>query len=123
MKFFVPGETEADAEVVYEMLARRCGLDEIPPLGQRVYTISFVHDGVEYVARVGERRDATKWRRTRAGRPDTSRPPQRYGSGEIVVAIYEGNPSYVWQEFKASVWANPQLVGPRSVSQIEYFDE
>jgi hypothetical protein len=54
-KFFVPEVADADKyEEVFEALAKHCG-GKPPPPDRRIYSITFVHDGEEWTATVGER--------------------------------------------------------------------
>lgn len=69
MKFFLPGFSEEEMEGAYAAIAALCGVD-VPPLGKRVHSIRIRHDGIDYVATVGQAREATDWRRKRGGRVD-----------------------------------------------------
>jgi hypothetical protein len=124
MQFFIPGTgNERDPEVLYSTLAAAAGCEPLPR-NQRIYSIEFTHDGIDYLARVGERRHGTEWHKTRLGRPDDRRRPRRLpDSGGIVQAIFAGTPYVLWEVPGdwPSDWENPSLIGtPRSVT---YFDD
>jgi hypothetical protein len=54
-KFFVPEVADADKyEEVFEALAKYSGVDPLPA-DRRIHAITFVHDGGEWTATVGER--------------------------------------------------------------------
>ncbi len=121
-RFFVPGAEGEEAEAMWQRL--HAASEEFmgrPVPNDRIYSITFNHDGVEYTATVGERRRATKYRRTRSGHKDLSRPPQTYRDGNEVQAIFAGDPYLVWEvPAPASAWNNPAMAGrPKNVVAFE----
>jgi hypothetical protein len=122
MNFFLPGHDDpAEAEARYAEIAD-ASQTGLPSVDKRVYSIAFVHDGIDYVATVGAPRQATKWRRKRNGRRDETREPSHYASGGVVLAIFESEPFLVFEVPGRSEWANPALVGRSSISSVEYFE-
>jgi hypothetical protein len=121
MKFFLPGvDDPAQAEAEYAALAESIGYP-LPSRDKRVYSISFKHDGVDYLATVGKIRESAKWPRTRSGR-DTGGPPVKGRVGAGVVAIFEGQPFKVFEVPSPSGWGNPFLVGRQALRRVEYFE-
>lgn len=51
--FFLPQCPPESEERVYAHIARSCDRD-VPPIGRRIYSISFEHDGIVWTATVGE---------------------------------------------------------------------
>jgi hypothetical protein len=51
--FFLPRCSHESQEGVYARFAERCDR-EVPPIGSRIYSISFEHDGIVWTATVGE---------------------------------------------------------------------
>jgi hypothetical protein len=105
--FFVPGIPPDCQEDIYAAMAKACGLP-LPPLTWRVFSIVYVHDGVEWTATVGERLSGTKTT-TKRGRQYTS----AHSDNATVLAIFPGAP-YVVLTNKGpyfgngrSQWENP----------------
>lgn len=70
MKFFVPGAD--DSERLYAALAELCGVP-VPAADSRIQSLSFVHDGSDWDAAVGERLKRIPYRETQAARSDDRR--------------------------------------------------
>jgi hypothetical protein len=89
-----------------------------PLRDRKVFALSFVHDGVDYYARVGEPRHATKHHKVR-GKIDYNRPPRRYDDGAPVLAIFQaeedGGPFLIFDAGSGIDWNNPALVGSSAV--------
>jgi hypothetical protein len=51
--FFIPQCPPEIEEAVYAHIAESC-VREVPPIGRRIYSISFEHDGIVWTATVGE---------------------------------------------------------------------
>ena len=103
MKFFIPAAKDAaEAESVYKSIkvfvGKQCPGDLTD---RRIYALEHVHNGVRYVARVGE-------------------PFERLG--EIVIAILEGYLYYVCTENRGVVRDMPYLVGREEVRSIVDFE-
>lgn len=122
---FVPGADDAESawQELHERTEQAMGRAYAD---DKIYSMSFTHDGIEYDAKVGESRRATEYPRTRGNR-DYSRAPRRYASGNPIMAIFAGvkddDPYLVWEVLsdRPSVWANPAMVGPRSVRAVRKF--
>lgn len=119
--FFVPTERPSspkEQEGLYQALAEFCGL-EPPSPEHRVLRVTWVHDGEEWIAEVGQ---ALRGRRTnrkrRAGRRVDVTVP--LSDPAQVLAIFPGDPTWVVTNAppvgsSRSRWANPFLAGvPRS---------
>jgi hypothetical protein len=123
-QFFVPAANDLDhAERLYADFAKWCGV-AVPPLRSRVYSITFVHDGEEWTATVGESLQGVKLKRPRL----RSLPIQRgalCSDPARVLAIFRGTPWFVVTDhglagFVGSKWENPFLVGqPNNVEPFQ----
>ena len=51
--FFLPQCLPESEEAVYAHIAESC-VREVPPIGRRIYSIDFEHDGIVWTATVGE---------------------------------------------------------------------
>ena len=118
--FFVPGVHPADLEKAYAELARFAGRSVLEP-DERIYSVTFRHDGEEWTATVGEqlRGHTIADPRARAQYRRISRPV----SDEATVwAIFAGRPYVVVTDSRSSptvrsAWENPFLAGqPESVT-------
>lgn len=113
--FFVPGLPAEVQEEVYADFARRCQRP-VPDPGERVYSITYVHDREEWTATVGERlhgirRQSTGSRRRRS--PISIEQVQGLNDPATVLAIFQGNPFVVFTNAGGvrSAWENPFFVG------------
>jgi hypothetical protein len=106
--FFVPECTESEAEQTYQAFAALCQLP-VPPLHERVYSIVFKHDGVEWTATVGKKHRgySTITSGKYKGRE------QRQEDDSIVLAIFPDPSCYrvVIERSGGSDLANPYLAG------------
>lgn len=119
-KFFVPGASSDDQEQVYVELARWCrGI--VPPLGNRVYSITYVHDGEEWTATVGQALRGVR-RKTCRSRGVRSDQTIHLNDPATVLAIFPGTPYMVVTNHRiaggvVSAWENPFMAGePRSIT-------
>lgn len=125
MRFFVPGVDDPEqAERAYAEMAEACGRS-VPPPEKRIYSLSYEHDGKEYRATVGKRREVTVYART--GRRVDYDPAKTnvYQKGRVIHAIFAGDPTYrILEGGKGrSEFANPTEVGLQDLSGApEYFD-
>ena len=63
--FFVPAATPDNQELVYTDFANWCHMP-VPPLKERIYSITYIHDGEEWTATVGESLYGVRRRITRS---------------------------------------------------------
>lgn len=114
-KFFVPAGADPDKyEEVFEALAGLHGFKPTPA-DRRIYSISFVHDGEEWTATVGERLRGVRLpnRRSRSKKPYY---PQPLSDQAVVMAIFPGDPHKVLTDgARGSKWANPFMARAQSV--------
>lgn len=116
--FFVPFVEPEDQEEAYSSLARWCG-SSVPPPGERIYSISFRHDGVDWVATVGQRLRGTQLVTRGRGSKRTER-PRHHGDNATIIAIFPGYPYVVCHDNKRSQWANPFFAGtPTSTTMFK----
>jgi hypothetical protein len=115
--FFIPEVEPEKYEEVYQDLANACGW-VAPPVGDRVYSITFSSKGETWTATVGEKLKGTKV--ITKGRGRTRREFTAPLSNEsTVIAIFPGVPFHVWHNGASRVWANPFLAGdPMSVTKF-----
>lgn len=112
--FFLPGATPDTQETIYAEMAQRAGR-AVLPLGKRLYSITFRHDGEEWTATVG----ATLTGHTIARPNDRAqfrRVSQPVSDPASVVAIFPGHPYVVVTNAYRnsgvrSKWANPFYAG------------
>jgi len=121
-KFFVPEPAKSDKqEETYAEFARMAGR-EIPE--RRIYSITFVHDGEEWTATVGEQLRGIKRRMTRSKGQRIERTTS-ISDTAIVLAIFQGTPYIVVTDKgisqKYSKWENPFMAG--SPIAVKYFAE
>jgi len=109
VKFFVPGVPAEKTGQQYAVLAEQCGVP-VPPPGERIQSITFHHDQVDWVATVGELLQGSDTEPDRHGRmkdfPATASDPA------TVRAIFAGDPYMVMTDAKPagtaeSAWENP----------------
>jgi hypothetical protein len=108
--FFIPHATAENQEGVYTEFAKMCNR-EPRPLGERIYSIDFTHDGVECTATVGEQLRGTRTMTTR-GRERTT----QLSDPATILAIFPGDPYLVVTDAAPlgkvqSKWVNPFLAG------------
>jgi hypothetical protein len=117
--FFVPAADPDNEESVYAEFADWCGCS-IPSRSKRVYSITFIHDGVEWTATVGEQLKGFERGRS---------PRNRVSDPAFVLAIFPGNPYMVVTnhgiaENVGSEWVNPFLAGePKSITYFSSGEE
>ena len=122
LPFFVPGAPAEDQEDVFVELARFDG-QPVPQLSERVYSITYDHDGGKWTATVGETLRGVRRMRTRSeGRPVVREMP--IFDSALVLAIFPGNPYLVVTDSRPigrvrSGWRNPFLASaPKSVTRF-----
>jgi hypothetical protein len=121
--FFLPRASDDEqAERLYDALAEFAGTEPAPP-GRREQSVSFTHEGAEWVAAVGE--ELTGRRRTQQlRRGELIERTEELSSSSRVLAIYPGTPFVVVTDAQpitgaASEWANPFTARP---VRVTYFD-
>jgi hypothetical protein len=106
-QFFIPGTDPDNWEEVYGTLAKLCGRD-VPPAGERVYSITFTHEGEVWTATVGETLRGSKTVKRGRSRVERTVP---LSNRSTVMAIFPDVPFLVWHDGEARTWANPFLTG------------
>lgn len=117
--FFVPNIPQERQEEAYADAAGLCGMIPLQ-LGERIYSINFLHDGVQWTATVGENLRGVRHKITRSrGKTVEHRIP--VSDSAMVIAIFPGIPYKVVTNAIPfgtiiSYWVNPFLAGtPSSV--------
>jgi hypothetical protein len=123
--FFIPhlqDDPEA-AEIEWQRYLEVC---KAPPHSGRVYSMTYEHDGERIIATVGQAREVFEKRRgpmggyiKNAGYLPIGRPSGTIVSGIVhatsVIHTWSYGPPF-------GGWVNPSLVGPKTVTKIEFFD-
>lgn len=103
--FFVPEVpiSEQKARYVDMAAASRCG---VPPIEERLYSITFGHDGIEWTATVGRPMRGVKgaMKRVRGQRVWKEVP---VFDSTIIAAIFPGHPYVIFHTGERSPWENP----------------
>ena len=121
----IPGVATPDAEAEYARLAEACG-SPVPPIGQRIYSISCVHDGERWTATVGQRLKGTRHKIIRHRKTKTTLEYDiPLDDCAVVVAIFPGVPYRVVTDSGRtnggrSHWENPFFAGNPGVT---YFSQ
>lgn len=113
-KFFVPDAAPGEYETIYARAAESCGC-AVPPLGQRVYSITWIHSGEEWTATVGECLSGVRHKKAARGKKASV---VNLGDPAKVQMIFRGDQTYrvVTNWAYGSRWVNPFLTGvPLSV--------
>jgi len=117
-RFFVPGVSREEAELVYARLAISCGC-EVPVHGDRIYQIQWTHESDVWVATVGQRLRGRRMRVRRRG-GDYVEISDALHDPAMVRAIFPG-PSYIVMTDArrlgpfVSYWNNPFMAGKPSI--------
>jgi len=107
--FFLPDVAPDSQELSYSEFAR-WSQRPAPSLAERVYSVTWTHNGEDWTATVGERLRGTKRRRARNGAEHT----EYLTDPAMVLAILPGNPSLVFTNANndvRSAWSNPINIG------------
>lgn len=126
-EFFVPKAEPGEQESAYVELAA-WAQRQVPPAKDRVYSITFEHDGVEWTATVGERLKGHTIANPRA-RAKMRRIERPRGDSATVLAIFAGPPYIVVTDGGAitggsTAWANPFMAGqPTSATHFRPYIE
>jgi hypothetical protein len=113
-QFFIPAATPEIEESVYADFARMCHRSVLER-GRRIYSITFVHDGEEWTATVGEALSGKTLANPRS-RSKTPFYPRSLSDPAIVLAIFPGVPYVVLTNHRmvgnvGSAWENPFFAG------------
>jgi hypothetical protein len=112
--FFVPLVDEAEQEDAYVGMAKVVGA-QVPHVGDRIYSITYKHNGEVWTATVGKKLSGTVWR-THKSRGQKIEREHTLSNGATVLAIFAGYPFHVWHDNASRIWSNPFLAGePTSV--------
>ncbi|WP_292078042.1 hypothetical protein [Brevundimonas sp. UBA7838] len=115
--FFVPLVSEEKHEECYQALAKDAGV-AAAPLGKRIYSIKFRHNGEVWTATVGQSLVGTAEKTVRVRGQKVER-TLHLSNPAVVMAIYEGYPYIVWHDNRSRTWANPFMAGePFSVTHF-----
>lgn len=121
--FFLPRASDDEqAERLYDALAEFAGC-EPPPRGERVHSIAFTQDGVQWVAEVGAELSGQRTTQ-QLRRGELIERTEHLSSSTRVLAVYPGKPFVVVTDAQPvtgtpSEWANPFLAQP---DRVTYFD-
>lgn len=108
-RFFVPFvEAEKQGEA-YEQIARAIGAVPRAP-SDRIYSMTWRHDGTVWTATVGETLRGVGTVSTGRGRERREREVPRH-SDDTVLAIFPGSPGLIFHDNKSRVWNQPILTG------------
>jgi hypothetical protein len=118
--FFVPAATPENQESVYAEFAKQAGRSALPVI-DRIYSITYRHDGEEWTATVGEKLKGVGYKTSRV---KGEKIEKEFGLSDpaVVLAIFPGNPYIVITNHRiprnvGSRWENPFMAGvPRSVT-------
>ena len=118
--FFVPAATPDNVESVYAGFAKWCSRT-VPAMDRRIYSITYVHDGEEWTATVGEPLRGIRHRTSRSRGKKIER-TVHLSDPAVVLAIFPGDPYMVVTNQRlagnvGSAWENPFLAGrPESIT-------
>jgi hypothetical protein len=107
--FFVPFVEAKNYEEAYQELAAAVGAAPRPP-ENRIYSMTWRHDGVVWTATVGETLKGVATVITGRGRDRREREVPR-SSGDTVLAIFPGQPGLIAHDGKSGYWNFPILTG------------
>lgn len=116
-QFFVPDVPADQQEAQYASMAEfgRCAL---PPTEQRIYSITFGHDGTIWTATVGQSMRGVRGQMKRVRGQKVWQETPVY-DGTTIAAIFPGHPHVIFHTGGRSPWQNPFYAGDvRSVIQF-----
>ena len=121
-RFFIPFAPSGTDEAAFQELAAWCHRP-VPAPDERIRSISFRHDGVDWTATVGEQLQGIRETTTRrkGGGVNTKRDMLR--DNATVVAIFAGAPFMVATNSPPvrSAWVNPFMAG--DIKSVRYFEK
>ena len=118
-RFFVPDSNPETWESDFAKLAAIALQQRVPTLAERIYSITFVHEGEEWTATVGESLHGFRLRYTDRKRTSSER-LNPVADPAKVLAIFAGRPYVVVIKYPQtgnvrSVWENPFYVSEHSL--------
>lgn len=131
--FFLPGVDPGQAEDLYLEVAAELGVPPLP-VGQRIASISFDHNGESWTATVGEQLSGQREvpaRRTRSRQGFLPQLPRvtPLSDPATVQVIYEGQDCFhvvtdrYWApKNRASQWESPFVMGHHAVHRVAKFN-
>ena len=124
-QFFVPDVPDESNESAWYQILAAFAQQPVPPERERVYSISYTHNGEEWTSTVGE--TSRGFRQRTIGRGAKKREAiDRLADPAKVLAIFPGNPYFVVTDKDLvsrvrSDWANPFMMGRDSIKSIVLF--
>lgn len=116
--FFVPFVEAEKQEEAYQEMARFVGCAPLP-FGERVYSMTWRHDGVVWKATVGETLSGLETVETGRGRNRRCQEVSRH-TNDTVIAIFPGRPGKVVHDNKSKYWDMPIFTGePQHILRFE----
>lgn len=108
-EFFVPLVEPDNQEAAYQDMAKFAGAAP-RAAGNRIYSMTWRHDGVVWTATVGETLTGVETVTIGRGRDRKYREVPR-STNDTVMAIFPGAPGLIVHDDKSKRWANPILTG------------
>lgn len=108
-EFFIPFVEAENQEEAYRQIAAHIGAAP-RALGDRIYSMTWRHDGVVWTATVGETLKGTATVTTGRGRDRREREVPR-STNDTVLAIFPGSPGLIAHDGKSGYWNMPILTG------------
>lgn len=107
--FFIPDIPANEQEARYAELAD-FGHCPVPPVGERIFSVTFGHDGIEWTATVGRPMRGIKgeMKRVRGQRVWKETP---VSDATVIAAIFPGHPFVIFHTGGRSPWQNPFYAG------------
>ncbi|WP_340315879.1 hypothetical protein [Rhizorhabdus argentea] len=112
--FFVPEIRSDEQEAAYAHMAEhgRCG---VPALGDRVYSVTFGHNGIVWTATVGRSMRGVKGKMM----PKKVWKETPVVDATVIAAIFPSHPYIIFHTGGRSPWENPFMAGDiRSVTKF-----
>jgi hypothetical protein len=116
-EFFVPFVEPQNQEASYQEIAKFIGAAP-RPLAERIYSMTWRHDGVVWTATVGEKLRGVATITTGRGRDRREREVPR-SSDDTVLAIFPGSPGLIAHDNKSKLWNLPILTG-EAISSVRF---
>lgn len=113
--FFIPDVLAEEQEAAYADMAAHANC-AIPPLAERVYSITFKHDGIEWTATVGRHMRGIKGAMKKVNGTKVWKETP-ISTSTTIAAIFPGAPFVIFHTGGRSEWANPFYAGDVRVTQ------